>query len=171
MNEIKFTPGQQAVVNGTVDAYAILKDKSPADRTIWRIKQLATIIEAKPSGYLFTNRFFKERLGYPDDQGFASFKNTVRFKNLFTLTPEIGSNRFSLSLNNARTTAKVEPTYKKPEAKGDETSLPAPEPSHVSASTLKHDRLLELAKNVALEKMARGLTIGEVLDGAKEYGL
>lgn len=172
-NTIRFTPGQQKVLDGTVDAYAILKNMTYPEKTKWRLEQLKLIVRSKPAGFLFTNSYFQKRLGYPgNNAGFSAFKSTDIFKRTFTLTPEIGTFKFSLAVNeDARTVAKGDPSYKKPAPEADEKASPELAPEPVTAAMHPHDQLLDLARKVAVERLAREMTVGEVLDGAKEYGL
>lgn len=172
-NTIRFTPGQQAVIDGTVNAFEILNKKSGTEKKKWRIEQIKLIVRSKPSGFLFTNEYFKDRLGWKDPNGFWAFKNTESFKRTFTLTPKIGTHKFELAIKgDAKLVAMTEATYKKPEptSDGEGTDKTAPELPQVQSAN-PNESLLNLAKQVALERLAREMTVGEVLDGAKEYGL
>lgn len=184
-NKIHFAPERGEKANTSPDdLYKIPTGLTNHAMNKWRLEEIKKIVRSKPSGHLFRNIDFRERLGYDNDNGFYTLKKSKGFENMFVITPKPGDRwRYEIAVKDdttrrfTRIPEYPNPYREKEKNMPDETPTPVEAPKEASApveapvsSKQEHD-LLALAKAVAVERLARSLTVGEVLDGAKEYGL
>lgn len=167
-NAIKFKPGDTKPVDGTVDPKEAVVGMSQKQKSLWRIERLKAVIRSKPSGYPFKNTELAKALGMNSDVSFLAFRYTNLFAKEFTYTKYDHGHGYIYTIKeDVKLTKTFAPTYTPP-TKAEEPAGRVEEQTVIDESSILESDILNVAKDIALEKLARQLTVGELLDGMKE---
>lgn len=102
------------------------------------------------------------------DVPFIAFRYTTLFAKEFTYTKyEHGRGYIYTIKEDVKLTKTFTPTYTPP-TKTEEPAGRVEEQTVIDESSILESDILNVAKDIVLEKLARQLTVGELLDGMKE---